>query len=376
MAQENLSKSATERRCPNCGTRVARDAESCFMCGYDLRRESKRPRTISWLDALLVLAVLGVLIFWWQAGSRQTQEEETPTVTPGIPNEAIPVLPPTHTPAPPADEPTPTPVGNTAPSGTVEHVVVAGETLLSIAIDYNSSVEAIQRVNGLTDVLIRIGDRLVIPDQQAVSAPPSATVVAAAATTNFQYTVKDGDTIVSIAIALASTVDDILRANNMSENDIIRAGDILNVPVRAVPQAVIDSAQSAPTLPVPPQMDGVPATATPMPVYARPQLIAPADNAVMPAAEPVLLRWVSVDLLAPNEWYVVLLYPQSPDAKQFPSIWTKATSHRLEVENAPSAGQSASYSWQVSVVRVSGGQGGRALEAASPSSELRRFVWQ
>jgi len=350
------------------------------MCGYDLRREARRKRSISWLDALLVLAVLVVLVFWWQAGSRQTTEEATPTAVAGIPNEDIPFLPPTPTNTPDVEEPTPTPIGNTAPSGTVEHTVVGGETLLSIALDYNTSVDAIQRANGLTDVLIRIGDKLVIPEQQAVSAPPSATVVAEAATSNFQYTVNDGDTIISIAVNLGSTVDDILRANGMSENDIIRAGDVLNVPVRAVPQAVIDSAQSAPTPEAPADSASDPAAATPTPaaakVYARPQLIAPADNAMLPRNEAVLLRWASVDLLAPNEWYVVLLYPQSPDAKQFPSIWTKATSHRIELENAPAEGQSATYSWQVSVVRVQGSGGGRSLEAASPASELRRFTWQ
>lgn len=375
MAQNQLSKSATERRCPNCGTRVARDAESCFMCGYDLRLEARRKRSISWLDALLVLAVLFVLVFWWQAGSRQTTEEATPTVAAGIPNEEIPFLPPTPTNTPDVGVPTETPIGNTAPTGTVEHTVVAGETLLSIALDFNTSVEAIQRANGLTGVLIRIGDKLVIPGQQAVSAPPSATVVAEAATSNFQYTVKDGDTIISIAVALGSTVDDILRANGMSENDIIRAGDVLNVPVRAVPQAVLDSAQPAetPSAPADPAATPTPQTSA---VYARPQLIAPADNTTLPRNEPALLRWTSVDLLAPNEWYVVLLYPQSPDAKQFASIWTKATSHRIELEDAPAEGQSATYSWQVSVVRVRDAAGGQSLEPASPASELRRFTWQ
>lgn len=345
------------------------------MCGYDLRLEARRKRSISWLDALLVVAVLAVLIFWWQAGSRQTTEEATPTAVAGIPNEEIPFLPPTPTSTPDIAEPTETPIGNTAPTGTVEHVVVSGETLLSIAIDYNTSVDAIQRANGLTDVLIRIGDRLVIPEQQAVSAPPSATVVSEGATSNFQYTVKDGDTIVSIAVSLGSTVDDILRANTMSENDIIRAGDVLNVPVRSVPQAVIDSAETASVTETTTDSAATPTPASAV-VYARPQLIAPADGITLPRDEAVLLRWASVDLLAPNEWYVVLLYPQSPDARQFPSIWTKATSHRVELEDAPQEGQSAAYSWQVSVVRVQDAPGGQSLEAASPASELRRFTWE
>jgi hypothetical protein len=90
-----------------------------------------------------------------------------------------------------------------------------------------------------------------------------------------------------------------------------------------------------------------------------------------------LLRWVSVDVLAPNEWYVLLLYPASENARRLPSIWLKATSYRLEADLAPAEGQSADYAWQVSVVRVKIGERGQTiLEAASPTSPLRRFTWQ
>lgn len=345
------------------------------MCGYDLRREPQRRRQISWLDALLVLAVLLVLIFWWQAGNRPVAEEVVVTEAPGIAPENIPSLPPTLTPVPPAEESTATPNAPSAPTGTVEHTVTSGETLLSISLDYGVTVEEIQRANGLTGVLIRIGDILVIPNQQAVAAAPGTAQSAPTGPASiFEYVVQDGDTIISIATRLGSTQDEILRANGLGETDFIRPGDKLNIPVRQVPAEVLES-----TLPEAPaaETEGAQPTATPSGIYSRPQLIAPADNVELPRTEAVLLRWASVDLLAPNEWYVALLYPQSPDARQFPSIWTKATSHRIELGDAPGEGQSATYSWQVSVVRVmTGAGGGYALEPASPASELRRFTWE
>ena len=185
------------------------------MCGYDLRREPQRKRQISWLDALLVLAVLLVLVFWWQAGNRPAAEEVVATEAPGIAPENIPSLPPTFTPVPATVESTPTSSSPSAPTGTVEHSVTAGETLLSIALDYGVTVEEIQRANGLTGVLIRIGDVLVIPNQQAVNAPGAGSGSAQSApsgpVSNFDYIVQDGDTIVSIATRLGSTVDEILR---------------------------------------------------------------------------------------------------------------------------------------------------------------------
>ena len=47
------------------------------MCGHDLRTPQKRNRRISWIDVLLVVAVLAVLIFWWRVASQPQQETST-----------------------------------------------------------------------------------------------------------------------------------------------------------------------------------------------------------------------------------------------------------------------------------------------------------
>lgn len=373
MAQERVSKPIAERRCPNCGTRIARDAESCFMCGYDLRHEPRRRRQVSWIDALLVLAVLIVIGFWWQAGNRPASEDATPTAAAGIPPDQIPFLTATPTPSPtptPESAATPTPE---SPSGTVDHTVVSGETLLSIALDYGVTVDEIRQVNSIEGDLLHIGDKLTIPGQQAVLAPAAgATAAPRGPVSNFKYTVQDGDTIVSIATRLGSSVDEILQANNLGRSDLIRPGDELNIPVRQVPQEVLASTTTTQTFSIPGSTTAVEAAD-----YPPPQLLAPADGATVAASEDVLLRWTSVDLLKPDEWYVVLLYPQSPGARRFPSIWTKTTSYRIGTEYAPEGGENADYSWQVSVVRVKNAQdGGYALEAASPASELRGFTWK
>ena len=110
-------------------------------------------------------------------------------------------------------------------------------------------------------------------------------------------------------------------------------------------------------------------------IYIEPRTIGPADGATITRDEAVLLRWISVDVLAPNEWYVVLIQPDN--GQSIPSVWTKATSHRLETESAPAQDQSVTYTWQVTVVRVNLAPNGQTvLEAASPPSESRTFIWQ
>jgi hypothetical protein len=112
-------------------------------------------------------------------------------------------------------------------------------------------------------------------------------------------------------------------------------------------------------------------------IYTEPRLISPPDGATVARTEPVLLQWASVGVLAPNEWYVLQLLERSPGARPLSTAWTKQTSYRLGAELAPAEGQLAEYDWLISVVRVNPSADGQLyLAAASPPSEIRRFVWR
>lgn len=371
MAREPISPTTVERRCPNCGTRVARDAESCFMCGHDLHVKPRRAQRISFVDALLVLAVLAVLVLWWQVGSRPQQDAPLAAGQTILPNN-VPLLSDTALPtaAPlPTETPTPLPATTTY----IRHQVLTGETLLSISTEYDISVEEIQSVNNLDDELIRAGDVLIIPilqDTQTVTAASQGPA------SRFRYTVLTGDTIISIAVNFGSTVEEILAANGMSANDLIRPGDELIVPVRQAPTEVLESAATAVEESTVAE-NVAPSAENDTIIYLEPRLIGPPDGGSIAREDEILFRWISVDILKPNEWYVLLIYPENGIAQTLPSVWTKATSYRLGPEFAPSPGQSAAYSWQVSLVRVKTSEDGEMiLEAASPASDVRRVVWE
>jgi LysM repeat protein len=318
---------------------------------------------------LLVLAVLAVLVFWWRVGTESSREVGGVGGVQAILPTSIPLMEATPTPlatATPLPEPSPTPPPVTTETVLVKHIVEDGETLLSIALQYDVSVDGIQQANGLTDELIRIGDELTIP----IVRENAASGVAGPAS-NFTYTVVEGDTLISIALKFGSTVEAIQSANNLAGNALIRPGDALIIPVQGVPPEALQP-------PVAPTVAPEPGAPAPTPVvYAAPRLLSPPEAAEVPRTEPVLLQWASVEVLQPNEWYVLQLFARSPGARPLSTAWTKQTSYRLGAELAPAEGQLAEYDWLVSVVRVNPtGNSQLALDAASPPSEIRRFTWR
>jgi hypothetical protein len=93
--------------------------------------------------------------------------------------------------------------------------------------------------------------------------------------------------------------------------------------------------------------------------------------------ETTLFRWLSVDILQPNEWYVLRIWSADGVYPDPPSAWTKATSHRITVDFDLAIGGPAQFRWQVSVVRVLPDQGaGYELQAASFPSDIRSLTWR
>lgn len=363
MTRQQLPQVMAERRCPNCGTRVARDAEVCFMCDHDLRIRPARRQRISWVDTLLVLAVIGLLVFWWRLLATDSAPQEFVEQDDQFAVADIPELIPTDTPEPTAT-PTPRPTATALPPVQVEttHIVQAGETLVGIAAQYGLTVQQIQDRNNLSSVVIRPGDPIKVPVLRVPTPLPNSSI----AGSTMEYTVRQGDTIVSIATQFGSRVDAILSTNGLDTNAIIRPDDILRIPVENVPDSVLES-----------NIIVEPSTGGPIKVYAAPQLIGPTNGVTLSRDEPILLRWASVDLLDEREFYVLRVIPNAGSTREIQPIWTKANSHRLDNEFAPAAGESAEYSWRVSVVRVNlQPDGQRTLEAASPTSDVRILTWQ
>lgn len=120
---------------------------------------------------------------------------------------------------------TPAPSGPTpSPSAGTTYVVQAGDTIFSIARAYGVSPQAIVQANALTDPdRIALGQELSIP---AAEATPTQTALPEGRT----YTVQTGDTLQSIADRFATTVAAIMQANDLSDPNYIRVGQVLSIP--------------------------------------------------------------------------------------------------------------------------------------------------
>ncbi len=107
-------------------------------------------------------------------------------------------------------------------SGSGEYVVKKGDTLLSISIKNQVSVNDLKKVNNLNSTLLSIGQKLKIP-----SSSSSRSKVTSSKRT---YKVGSGDTLWSISKKYGVSVDAIKKVNKISGRSGIRAGSTLIIP--------------------------------------------------------------------------------------------------------------------------------------------------
>jgi len=130
------------------------------------------------LAAVLLVLVIALIaaLNWAFGGSSAPGPTPSPVPTPPPALQAPGQLPPGLSPVP---SPSPSPSPDTGPGGIGAppsgrfHVVEGGDTLNRISQRYSVSVEAIMQANGFTDRarILRIGERLVIPDPGASAIP-------------------------------------------------------------------------------------------------------------------------------------------------------------------------------------------------------------
>ena len=150
-----------------------------------------------------------------------------------------------------------TPISDEFPE-TVTHVVVEGDTVSELALQYGSTRDAINRANGLNaSNLIYIGQRLIIPinlpsesggGELSLPSPtptftstftptPTATPTPSPTATPITYQILPGDTLERIAQQYGTTVDLLAQQNNIVNVHQIDVGVILVIPTAIPPPA-------------------------------------------------------------------------------------------------------------------------------------------
>lgn len=406
------------------------------------RRQFSIPAFIpaAFLAAIILTGLAAVLVLWFQRNPEATSVVPTSTVTPTatttstappIPTHTatsistyIPTSTPTPTPTPP---PTPTPTSTPTSTPTITptttptitstptptrtpsptpiiYSVIRGDTLSSIADRYGVTIEAILEANNLSaSTILSIGQKLIIPSPGSIGGilPEMARISESGVIT---YVVQRGDNLYFIATLFGTTVEALMLANGITDPALIQLGQELIIST-GPPTPIVTSTPPQPTAtPISeptstaeptPTAEHTPTltptstpSATPQPTptpttsafpYPAPALLAPADGQVFQGTDAVIvLNWVSVGILAEDEWYVLRLRYEAEGTALPPSVWTKTTSWRVPADiYPPSDVEPRLLRWDVAVMRQTGTGPDGTPEGVeiSPVSATRGFYW-
>jgi LysM repeat protein len=116
--------------------------------------------------------------------------------------------------------------GDPAPTaGPFEYVVKAGDTLLSIAIEFGVSANDIVATNTLSNPNdLFVGQTIIIPNYQPEAAPTPIPAVP------YEYVIQAGDTLLSIAHEFGVSADAIIEANTLRDPNNLIQGQVLFIP--------------------------------------------------------------------------------------------------------------------------------------------------
>lgn len=103
------------------------------------------------------------------------------------------------------------------PSGeTNTYIVKGGDTLYSIARQFNTTINELMSLNNLTSSVLSVGQTLRIPTTESNN-------------NYIEYVVKSGDSLYVIANKYGTTVNEIKSANNLTSN-LLSIGQVLRIP--------------------------------------------------------------------------------------------------------------------------------------------------
>ncbi len=340
-------------RCAHCGTRVAENATTCFMCGADVHSRPRQRWRIPWSDIFLFAVVIGLAVLWWTRSDRLPAlsaagaAQRTPTVTAAAGLSTTLSVTQTQTLVPtatltPTVTPTPTPIPEF-----IAYTLKSGDTLLGIANTYGLALDAILKANNLTGrEVLKAGQTLRLPtagmkpELLGGNATPLATATPDDST--LIYRVQKGDTLSTLATRYKVDLGTILAANKLDAGAILPIGQVLIIP-RGTPTPT-----ATPTVPVTP----TPTPGFPLPA---PNPLGPANGAVLAADAPVVLRWTAVGTLSEEDWYVVRVWPVAEGLEGTRVYYLKGTSLRLDhALRLPSTVEDRRWKWQVVVARQPG----------------------
>ncbi|MDO8753334.1 MAG: LysM peptidoglycan-binding domain-containing protein [Anaerolineales bacterium] len=237
-------------------------SSSGLLNPYRKRKNRFAPNIITILAGLFILGGIALLIFWLAGPSRPINalfatDTPTPTMT----------FTPTNT-STPTETPTPTSTATITPTATFStpftYTVQEGDYLALIVEKYNLGDDGIELIfllnpynadaaTGIdpTTGIVNPGQIILLPNPGMLL--PTATLIPPDLPRGQKekYFVKAGDSLGYIASLFNSTIDDIIKENNITDPNAIAVGDLLLIPVNMVTPTATRPPTSTPITPGP-----------------------------------------------------------------------------------------------------------------------------
>ena len=112
-----------------------------------------------------------------------------------------------------------------------QYRIKSGDTLYALANHYGVSIQSILNYNtGLKPETLKIGKTILIPALKSVGTYSGKNIVQAG---NFDgtHTIRQGDTLWSLALKYSVSVELLAQKNNLSVNSVLKLGNTLKVPI-------------------------------------------------------------------------------------------------------------------------------------------------
>lgn len=193
---------------------------------YRKRKERVGPLLLGGLAVVLLVVGLFFVVLWLTS--------DNPPAMPGIlasdtppPTETSTPMPPTATPSiTPTEEPLITPT----PEGPLTYIVVEGDSLFSIAEQFEVDVFLLMSANEMTDPdQLFVNEELIIPTEGYVLPTKTPIPDTLLPGQEIEYRIEPGDTLETIAALFNSLAEVIAERNEIDDPNSIGVGQIIIV---------------------------------------------------------------------------------------------------------------------------------------------------
>jgi LysM repeat protein len=310
------------------------------------------------LGLLVLFLAVGAIVVY--AGLSAAQRVVNPTAVPSATETGQPTPSPTDT-----QLPTLVPTATELPPS--NFTVQQGDTCGGIAFTFGVSPQSIIILNNLPASCnnLTVGQILKIPAPTATPLPLATDTLqpvdaTRAACEQVEWTVKENDTLSTIAANYAISPQAIKEWNGLSSDNVF-IGSTLKIPL---------CKRAATPGPTP--------TATIPPPYPAPNLLLPGDGSAFTLANDVVtLQWASIGTLRDNEAYQVIVEDVTAGQARRIVDYATDTKYIVPVSFRPKDNVAHVMRWWVSPVRQSGSdaQGQPIWNSAGTASDKRDFTW-